>query len=47
MKKSKAYDLVQKQAEDAGLWFEPVYVTEDYLQRALRELHSAVEKDYE
>jgi len=38
------YDLVQDQAEDEGLWFIAKYITEAYLQRALRELHESVEK---
>jgi len=42
---SEAYKLVQKQAEDEGLWFMPNYTTEDYLQRALRKLHSVVERE--
>jgi len=36
--------LVDKQADDEKLWFSPKYITEDNLQRALRNLHSAVEK---
>lgn len=35
--------LVKAQAEDEGLWFRPVYISEDYLQQALRQLHDAVE----
>ena len=35
--------LVEKQAEDEGLWFVAEHITEDYLQVALRELHKAVE----
>ena len=35
-------DLVRKQAEDEGLWFQPVIATEDYLQRALRDLHALI-----
>ncbi len=37
-------DLVDAQAKCEGLWFEHKYITEDYLQRALRDLHSVVEK---
>lgn len=40
---SRLTDLVDKQAKDEGLWFVPVYASEDYLQRALRELHAAIE----
>ncbi len=36
-------ELVNKQAEDEGLWFDADYVTEAYLQRNLRELHVAIE----
>jgi hypothetical protein len=35
--------VVNEQAEDGGLWFVPQTITEDYLQRALRRLHVAVE----
>ena len=35
--------LVNKQAEDEGLWFGAQYASEAYLQAALRELHAAVE----
>lgn len=38
-----ALAVVNEQANDAGLWFVPQTVTEDYLQRALRRLHEAVE----
>ena len=40
-----ALTVVHKQAEDRGLWFIPETITEDYLQRALRKLHAAVEGD--
>ena len=36
--------LVNKQAEDEGLWFAASYTTEAYLQSALRELHAAIER---
>ena len=39
-----ALALVNKQAEDKSLWFIPRHITEDVLQRALRELHRAVEE---
>ena len=35
--------IVVIQAEDEGLWFKSQYITEDYLQKALRELHGAIE----
>lgn len=35
--------VVNEQAEDEGLWFDHVYITEDILQRALRRLHAAIE----
>ena len=38
-----ARKLVAQQAEDDGLWFDAVHVTEDYLQRALRSLAAVVE----
>lgn len=41
-----SYELVQDQAEDEGLWFIPTTIVEEYLQRALRDLHEAVERDY-
>lgn len=34
---------VNQQAEDEGLWFKTIYVTEEYLQRELRELHRVIE----
>ncbi len=42
-KLSSLMELVNKQAEDEGLWFIAEYVSEDCLQRALRTLHSAIE----
>ena len=39
----KLKKLVDKQAKDEGLWFKAKYVTEAYLQNALRELHAAIE----
>lgn len=35
--------VVNEQAEDDGLWFDPVTITEDYLMRALRRLHRVIE----
>jgi hypothetical protein len=35
--------LVDEQAEDDGLWFNAVYASEAYLQKALRELHAEIE----
>lgn len=42
---SNAQRMVDKQAEDGGLWFNANLAPEAYLQRALRELHAAVEAD--
>lgn len=36
--------LLNTQANDEGLWLNPIYITEDYLQLALRELHYYVEE---
>ena len=44
-KLDKIQALVDKQAEDEGLWFEAVTAPEDYLQMALRELHKTIEGD--
>jgi hypothetical protein len=38
-----AQRIVAEQAADERLWFRPVYITEDCLQKALRRLHAAVE----
>lgn len=35
--------LVDEQANDEGLWFKHVYITEDVLQQALRKLHAVIE----
>ncbi len=35
--------LVEKQAEDDGLWFQARTAPEGYLQQELRRLHAAVE----
>ena len=43
-KLNKIQAKVDKQANDEGLWFEHKYITEYYLQRALRELHKTVEE---
>ncbi len=37
--------LVNKQAEDEGLWFVAQTAPEGYLQQSLRELHAVVEAD--
>ena len=39
----KLREIVNKQAEDYGLWFIPTNACEDYLQRALRRLHHVIE----
>ena len=36
--------LVNKQAEDDGLWFDAQTAPEAYLQQELRKLHGAVEE---
>jgi len=38
-------ELVAKQAEDEGLWFEAKTAPEAHLQESLRALHKAVEND--
>ena len=40
-----ARKLTAKQAEDEALWFDADYVTEAVLQKALRELAAAVERE--
>ena len=42
---NKILDLIDKQAEDEGIWFRAEYITEAYLQKELRELHRVCE-DY-
>jgi hypothetical protein len=42
-----AYEIVQHQAEDEGLWFFAQTCAESYLQQELRKLHAAVERDAE
>ena len=42
-KLDKIQKFVNKQAKDEGLFFLPETITEDYLQRALRELHQELE----
>lgn len=41
-----AIALVARQAEAEGLWFDATQITEQCLQKALRELHEAVEQDH-
>ena len=41
----KAIDLVNKQAEDEGLWFIAKTAPEAYLQQELRKLHAIVEEE--
>jgi len=36
-------DLVNEQAEDEALWFQAQFISEAYLQEALRKLHKAIE----
>lgn len=35
--------LVEKQAEDNGIWFDAETITEAYLQQQIRLLHAAIE----
>ena len=37
--------IVDKQAEDEGLWFEATTASEAYLQQGLRKLHAAIESE--
>lgn len=37
-------ELINEQANDEGLWFVAGTATEEYLMRALRVLHDAVER---
>ena len=39
-----ARDLVDKQAEDPGLWFITETISEAYLQQELRKLHALIEE---
>ena len=36
-------EIVSKQAEDEGLWFDAEHCSEAYLQEALRYLHGIIE----
>ncbi len=38
--------IVDAQAEDESLWFDANYISEAFLQQALRRLHAAVEAAY-
>ncbi len=40
---AEARNVVEEQARDERLWFQPVHITEDTLQKALRRLHAAIE----
>lgn len=42
-----AIALVARQAEEEGLWFDATQITEKCLQKALRDLHAAVEADHQ
>ncbi len=44
MTNAELIKLVNKQAEDEGLWFAAQTAPEAYLQQELRRLHSAVEE---
>ena len=39
------YQVVEKQAEDDGLWFVAKTAPEAYLQQELRRLHTVIEED--
>ena len=41
----KIIELVNKQAEDEGLWFDAETASEAYLQKSLRELHRVIEDE--
>ena len=43
----KAWELVQRQAEDDGLWFLTDNIEVAYLQQELRRLHAVIEGDVE
>ena len=43
-KLNRIQGLVDEQAEDESIWFQSVYITEEYLQLALRELHKVIEE---
>ena len=45
MKEKEIKKMVDKQAEDEGLWFEAQTAPEAYLQNALRKLHALIEKN--
>ncbi len=34
---------VVSQAQDEGIWFDAQYITEQYLQESIRDLHSVIE----
>lgn len=44
---SAVRELVDKQAEDEGLWFQAETAPEAYLQQELRKLHALIEKEHE
>ena len=45
--KEQLLKLIDSQANDDALWFIAEFVSEAYLQNALRELHAACEKALE
>lgn len=45
--RKKMQELVNKQAEDPGLWFDAQTAPEAYLQQELRKLHAAIEMKVE
>ena len=38
-------EIINRQADDPGLWVDPATAVEAYLQQALRELHAVIEND--
>ena len=42
-----AKGIIDKQAEDEGLWFISESITEAYFQQELRKLHALIEDIYE
>jgi len=42
--KEAVIELINKQAEDEGLWFQAETASEAYLQQELRKLHAAIEE---
>lgn len=43
--KLNVFKAIDYQARDDGLWFTSQYITEHYLQTALRDLHRVIESN--